>query len=47
MARQPLTAIIHTLNEIEYIEDCVRSVDWADEIYLVPTLLGFKLKTGG
>ena len=35
MARQPLTAIIHTLNEIEYIEDCVRSVDWADEIDLV------------
>src|SRR2546425_9246133 len=35
MARVPLTAIITTLNERETIEDCVRSVDWADEIYLV------------
>src|SRR5437867_7577183 len=33
--RVPLTAIITTLNEREYIEDCVRSVEWADEIYLV------------
>ncbi|HWW62503.1 MAG TPA: glycosyltransferase family 2 protein [Thermoanaerobaculia bacterium] len=33
--RPPLTVIIHTLNEIENIEDCVRSVEWADEIYLV------------
>jgi glycosyltransferase involved in cell wall biosynthesis len=30
-----LSVIIHTLNEIENIEDCVRSVEWADEIYLV------------
>ncbi len=35
MPRVPVTAIIHTLNERDYIEDCVRSVDWADEIYLV------------
>lgn len=33
--RVPVTAIIHTLNERDYIEDCVRSVDWADEVYLV------------
>ncbi|HVR38473.1 MAG TPA: glycosyltransferase family 2 protein [Thermoanaerobaculia bacterium] len=34
-SRPPLTVIIHTLNEIENIEDCARSVEWADEIYLV------------
>jgi len=33
--RVPVTALIHTLNERDYIEDCLRSVDWADEIYLV------------
>lgn len=33
--RPPLTVIIHTLNEIEQIEDCIRSVEWADEVYLV------------
>lgn len=32
---KPVTAIIHTLNELTYIEDCIRSVEWADEIYLV------------
>lgn len=31
----PVSAIIHTLNEIENIDDCLRSVEWADEIYLV------------
>jgi glycosyltransferase involved in cell wall biosynthesis len=35
MPRPPVTAIIHTLNEIEHIEECIRSVEWADEIYLV------------
>jgi glycosyltransferase involved in cell wall biosynthesis len=35
MPRQPLTAIIHTLNEIENIEDVIRSIEFADEIYLV------------
>lgn len=35
MARPPVTALIHTFNERDYIEDCLRSVDWADEIYLV------------
>jgi len=32
---KPVTAIIHTLNELAYIEECIRSVEWADEIYLV------------
>src|SRR5215210_6299726 len=35
MPRQPVTALIHTLNEIENIEECLRSVEFADEIYLV------------
>lgn len=35
MARLPLTTLIHTLNEIDQIEDCLRSVEWADEIYLL------------
>jgi glycosyltransferase involved in cell wall biosynthesis len=35
MARTPLTALIHTLNEVDQIEDCLRSVAWADEIYLL------------
>jgi glycosyltransferase involved in cell wall biosynthesis len=35
MPRVPVTALIHTLNEIDFIEDCIRSVDWADEIYLM------------
>jgi glycosyltransferase involved in cell wall biosynthesis len=30
-----ITAIITTFNEIEFIEDCIRSVEWADEIYLI------------
>lgn len=38
MARPPVTAIIHTLNEIEQIEDCLRTIQWADEIYLVDSL---------
>ncbi|MEO8033520.1 MAG: glycosyltransferase family 2 protein, partial [Acidobacteriota bacterium] len=35
MARVPVSAIITTFNENEFIEDCVRSVEWADEIYLI------------
>lgn len=35
MPRPPVTAIIHTLNELENIDDCLQSVAWADEIYLV------------
>jgi len=35
MAATRVTALIHTLNERDYIEDCVRSVEWADEAYLV------------
>ena len=38
MARPRVTAIIHTLNEIEQIEECLRTVEWADEIYLVDSL---------
>lgn len=38
MPRPLVTVIIHTLNERDYIEDCIRSVDWADEIYLVDSL---------
>jgi glycosyltransferase involved in cell wall biosynthesis len=35
MARPPISVLITTLNEIEFVEDCVRSVEWADEIYLM------------
>jgi len=35
MPRPQLTVIIHTLNEIENIDDVLASVAWADEIYLV------------
>ena len=35
MTRLPLTVLIHTLNEANQIEDCLRSVEWADEIYLL------------
>ena len=35
MPRPAVTALIHTLNEIENIEACLRSVEWADEIYLM------------
>ncbi len=35
MPRPLVSAIIHTLDEIENIEDCIRSVEWADEIYLL------------
>jgi glycosyltransferase involved in cell wall biosynthesis len=35
MARVPVSAIITTFNEIDFIDDCIRSVQWADEIYLI------------
>lgn len=35
MPRVPVSAIIHVLNEIEYIDDCLKSVDWADEVYVM------------
>jgi glycosyltransferase involved in cell wall biosynthesis len=35
MPRVRVTAIIPTLNEVGFIEDCIRSVEWADEIYVV------------
>ncbi|HUR79794.1 MAG TPA: glycosyltransferase family 2 protein [Thermoanaerobaculia bacterium] len=38
MARPPVSVIIHTLNEIEQIEECLRTVEWADELYLVDSL---------
>ncbi len=31
----PLSVLIHTLNEVDKIEDCIESVRWADEIYLL------------
>ena len=33
--RVPVSAIITTFNERDFIEDCVRSVEWADEIYQI------------
>lgn len=35
MSRQRISVLIHTLNEVEQIGECLRSVDWADEIYLL------------
>ncbi|HYM61013.1 MAG TPA: glycosyltransferase family 2 protein [Thermoanaerobaculia bacterium] len=35
MPRLPVSALITTFNEIEFIEDCIRSVEWADEIYVI------------
>jgi len=35
MPRIAVSAIITTFNERDFIEDCVRSVEWADEIYLI------------
>lgn len=35
MPRVPVSAIIHVLNELENIDDCLRSVEWADEIYVM------------
>lgn len=35
MPRTPVSAIITTFNEREFIEDCIRSVEWTDEIYVI------------
>ena len=35
MPRPAVTVIIHTLNELENIDDVLKSVAWADELYLV------------
>ena len=35
MAAPSVTVIIHTLNEADQISDCIRSVEWAAEIYLI------------
>lgn len=35
MNRLPVTALITSWNEVDQIEDCLRSVLWADEVYLV------------
>lgn len=32
---RPLSVLIHTLNEEDQIEECLRSVEWADEIFLL------------
>lgn len=37
MSRVPVSAVLHVLNEIDNIDDCLASVDWADEIYVVDT----------
>jgi glycosyltransferase involved in cell wall biosynthesis len=31
----PVTAIVHVLNEIENIDECLAGLDWADELYVV------------
>ena len=35
MPRLPVSAVVTTLNEIDTIEACIQSVEWADEIYLI------------
>src|ERR1700737_3980460 len=35
MPRPKVSALIHTLNERDYIAECLQSVEWADEIYLL------------
>lgn len=35
MVRQRISVLIHTLDEVDQISACLRSVDWADEIYLL------------
>jgi glycosyltransferase involved in cell wall biosynthesis len=31
----PISALVHTLNEVDQIEECLRSIDWVDQILLV------------
>ncbi|HET8774572.1 MAG TPA: glycosyltransferase family 2 protein [Thermoanaerobaculia bacterium] len=38
MPRPSVSVVIHVLNEIEQIEECLRSVEWADELYLIDSL---------
>jgi glycosyltransferase involved in cell wall biosynthesis len=35
MARQRISVLIHTLNEVDQIAECLRTVEWADEVYLL------------
>ncbi len=35
MARVPVSAVVHVFNEIDNIDDCLASVEWADDIYVV------------
>ena len=35
MARHPVSAIVTSYNEIEFIEGCIGSVMWADEVLLI------------
>lgn len=35
MPRLPVSAVVHVFDEIDNIDDCLASLDWADEIYVV------------
>lgn len=35
MSRLPVTALVTTLDEVDFVEECLRSVEWADEVYLL------------
>jgi glycosyltransferase involved in cell wall biosynthesis len=35
MPRLPVSAIVTTFNEVDTIEDCLASIGWADEVYLI------------
>jgi len=35
MPRPPISVLVHTYNEADQIAECLRSVAWADEIYLL------------
>src|SRR5512142_3393982 len=35
MPRVPVSAVVHVFNEIDNVDDCLASLEWADEIYVV------------
>lgn len=35
MPRVAVSAIVTTFNEVDFVEDCLRSIEWADETYLI------------
>lgn len=35
MPRVPVSAVVTTFNEVDFVEDCLRSIEWADETYLI------------